>query len=133
MSVETEENHEKSQSGQSMSRLRFEPNTSITAMPTCSVMHINVILLSPFLRHSSHSNSAPKQWLAYETESCKQRHIGPETSFVALRVLKAGDNKTVRDNGNPLIFEEKETGGWRKLHNEELHNLYSSPSTRIIK
>jgi hypothetical protein len=25
-------------------------------------------------------------------------------------------------------------GGWRKLHNEELHNLYSSPSiTRIIK
>jgi hypothetical protein len=21
------------------------------------------------------------------------------------------------------------TGGWRKLHNEELHNLYSSPST----
>jgi hypothetical protein len=26
------------------------------------------------------------------------------------------------------------TGGWRKLYNEELHNLYSSPSTiRIIK
>jgi hypothetical protein len=26
------------------------------------------------------------------------------------------------------------TGGWRKLHNEELHNLYSSPSTiRLIK
>jgi hypothetical protein len=25
-------------------------------------------------------------------------------------------------------------GGWRKLHNEELHNLYSSPSMiRIIK
>jgi hypothetical protein len=25
------------------------------------------------------------------------------------------------------------TGGWRKLHNEELHNLYSSPSIiRII-
>jgi hypothetical protein len=25
-------------------------------------------------------------------------------------------------------------GGWRKLHNEELHNLYSSPSTiRMIK
>jgi hypothetical protein len=21
------------------------------------------------------------------------------------------------------------TGGWRKLHTEELHNLYSSPST----
>jgi hypothetical protein len=26
------------------------------------------------------------------------------------------------------------TGGWRKLHNEELHNVYSSPSKiRIIK
>jgi hypothetical protein len=26
------------------------------------------------------------------------------------------------------------TRGWRKLHNEELHNLYSSPSIiRIIK
>jgi hypothetical protein len=25
-------------------------------------------------------------------------------------------------------------GGWRKLHNEELHNLYGSPSIiRIIK
>jgi hypothetical protein len=26
------------------------------------------------------------------------------------------------------------TGGWRKMHNEELHNLYSSPSiNRMIK
>jgi hypothetical protein len=26
------------------------------------------------------------------------------------------------------------TGGWRKLHNEELHNLYTSPSIiRMIK
>jgi hypothetical protein len=26
------------------------------------------------------------------------------------------------------------TGGWRKLHNEEFHNLYSSPSIiRMIK
>jgi hypothetical protein len=23
---------------------------------------------------------------------------------------------------------DEATGGWRKLHNEELHNLYSSPS-----
>jgi hypothetical protein len=29
---------------------------------------------------------------------------------------------------------DEETGDWRKLHNEELHNLYSSPSIiRIIK
>jgi hypothetical protein len=26
------------------------------------------------------------------------------------------------------------TGGWRKLHNEELHNLYTSPSIiRMVK
>jgi hypothetical protein len=34
------------------------------------------------------------------------------------------------------IFETKRdevTGGWRKLHNEELHDLYSSPSiVRVI-
>jgi hypothetical protein len=29
---------------------------------------------------------------------------------------------------------EEVTGGWRKLHNEELHNLYSSPGIiRMIK
>jgi hypothetical protein len=29
---------------------------------------------------------------------------------------------------------DEETGGWRKLHNEELHNLYTSPSIiRMIK
>jgi hypothetical protein len=35
------------------------------------------------------------------------------------------------------IFGSKKyevTGGWRKLHNEELHNFYSSPSIiRMIK
>jgi hypothetical protein len=35
------------------------------------------------------------------------------------------------------IFEPKRdevTGDWRKLHNEEFHNLYSSPNTiRMIK
>jgi hypothetical protein len=29
---------------------------------------------------------------------------------------------------------DKVMGGWRKLHNEELHNLYSSPTIiRMIK
>jgi hypothetical protein len=27
---------------------------------------------------------------------------------------------------------EDVTGGWRKLHNEELHNFYSSPSVIIM-
>jgi hypothetical protein len=26
------------------------------------------------------------------------------------------------------LKRDEVTGGWRKLHNEELHNLYSSPS-----
>jgi hypothetical protein len=42
------------------------------------------------------------------------------------------DNRVLR-----RIFGPKRdgvTGGWRKLHNEELHNLYSPPSIiRIIK
>jgi hypothetical protein len=46
-----------------------------------------------------------------------------------LRVFK---NRVLR-----RIFGSKRdevTGGWRKLHNEELHNLYSSPSIiRMIK
>jgi hypothetical protein len=53
---------------------------------------------------------------------------------------------TVREEHKLRVFEnrmfrrifgpkrDRVTGGWRKLHNEELHNLYSSPSIiRIIK
>jgi hypothetical protein len=53
---------------------------------------------------------------------------------------------TVREEHKLRVFEKRllrrifgpkrdgVTGGWRKLHNEELHNLYSSPSIiRIIK
>jgi hypothetical protein len=33
-----------------------------------------------------------------------------------------------------MTLREEVAGGWRKLHNEELHGLYSSPSViRIIK
>jgi hypothetical protein len=41
------------------------------------------------------------------------------------------ENKVLR-----RIFEPKRdevTGGWRNLHNEELHDLYSSPNTSIIR
>jgi hypothetical protein len=53
---------------------------------------------------------------------------------------------TVREEHKRRVFENRVlrrvfgpkragvTGGWRKLHNEELHNLYSSPSIiKIIK
>jgi hypothetical protein len=46
--------------------------------------------------------------------------------------LRAFENRVLR-----RIFGPKRDGvrgGWRKLHNEELHNLYSSPSIiKIIK
>jgi hypothetical protein len=45
--------------------------------------------------------------------------------------LRLFENRVLR-----RIFGSKRhevTGGWRKLHNEELHNLYSSQSTRRFK
>jgi hypothetical protein len=54
---------------------------------------------------------------------------GCETWSLILREehrLRLFENRTLR-----RIFGSKRdevTGGWRKLHNEELHNLHSSPS-----
>jgi hypothetical protein len=46
--------------------------------------------------------------------------------------LRVFENRVLR-----TIFglkRDEVTGGWRKLHNEELHGLYSSPSiVRVIK
>jgi hypothetical protein len=36
------------------------------------------------------------------------------------------ENRVLRRMFRPK--RDEVTGGWRKLHNEELHNLYSSPS-----
>jgi hypothetical protein len=42
------------------------------------------------------------------------------------------ENRVLRNIFGPK--SDGVTGGWRKLHNEELHNLYSSPNIiRIIK
>jgi hypothetical protein len=60
---------------------------------------------------------------------------GCETLSLTLREehrLRVFENGMLR-----IIFGPKRdevTGGWRKLHNEELHGLYSSPSiVRVIK
>jgi hypothetical protein len=46
--------------------------------------------------------------------------------------LRVFENKMLRRIFGPK--RDKVTGGWRKLHNEELHNSYSSPSMlRTIK
>jgi hypothetical protein len=56
-------------------------------------------------------------------------------SFIS--ALKEEHRLRVFENRVLRIFGPKRdevTGGWRNLHNEELHNLYSSPSIiRMIK
>jgi hypothetical protein len=60
---------------------------------------------------------------------------GYETWSLTLREecrLRGSENRVLRRIFGPKRV--KMTGGWRKLHNEELHNLYSSPNIiRMIK
>jgi hypothetical protein len=46
--------------------------------------------------------------------------------------LRVSENRVLRRIYGPK--RDEVTGGWRKLHNEVLHGLYSSPSVvRVIK
>jgi hypothetical protein len=60
---------------------------------------------------------------------------GCETWSLRLREehkLRVLENRVFRRIFGPK--RDEVTGGWRKLHNEELHGLYSSPSIiRVIK
>jgi hypothetical protein len=54
---------------------------------------------------------------------------GCKTLYLTLREerrLRVCENRLLR--GIFGIERDEVTGGWRKLHNEELHNLYSSPN-----
>jgi hypothetical protein len=54
---------------------------------------------------------------------------GYETWFLTLREdhrLRVFQNRVLRRIFGPK--RDEVTGGWRRLHNEELHNLYCSPS-----
>jgi hypothetical protein len=59
---------------------------------------------------------------------------GCETWSLTLREehrLRVFENSVLRRIFGP---KRKEDGSWRKLHNDELHSLYSSPNTvRVIK
>jgi hypothetical protein len=47
------------------------------------------------------------------------------------RRLKVFENRVLRRIFGPKMEED---GSWRKLHNDELHSLYSSPNiVRVIK
>jgi len=41
-------------------------------------------------------------------------------------VLRVFENRMLRRMFGPK--REEVAGGWRRLHNEELHNLYASPN-----
>jgi hypothetical protein len=60
---------------------------------------------------------------------------GCETWSLTLREehrLRRFENRVLRRISGPK--RDEVTGGWRKLHNEELHTLYSSPSIiKVIK
>jgi hypothetical protein len=84
---------------------------------------------------SSHLLSKNVKVRIYKTIILPVVLYGCETWSVIVREehkLRVFENRVLR-----RIFGTKRdrvTGGWRKLHNEELHNLYSSPSIiKIIK
>jgi hypothetical protein len=57
---------------------------------------------------------------------------GCETWSLTLREehrLRVFENRVLRRISGPK--RDEITGGWRKLHNEELHNLYCSPNTMM--
>jgi hypothetical protein len=59
---------------------------------------------------------------------------GCETCSLTLKEehrLRVFENRVLRRIFGPK--REEERGGWRKLHNEEIHNLYSSPNIIRIK
>jgi hypothetical protein len=71
----------------------------------------------------------------YKTITLPVILYGSETWFLTLRerhTLRVFENKMLRRMFGPK--RDEVSGGWRKLHNEELDNLYSSPDIiRIIK
>jgi hypothetical protein len=70
----------------------------------------------------------------YETGILPAVLYGYETCSLTLREehrLRVFENRMLRRIFGP---KRKEDGSWRKLHNDELHSLYSSPNiVRMIK
>jgi hypothetical protein len=59
---------------------------------------------------------------------------GCETCSLTLKeehTLRVRENRVVMRKFR--VKRDELIGGWRKLHNEEFHNLYSSPSVMRIR
>jgi hypothetical protein len=91
-----------------------------------------------FVHHRRHTYAPPRPvtgiaLLLYVDGVCVL--YGCETWPLTVREehkLRVFGNRVLRGVFGPK--RDGVTGGWRKLYNEELHNLYSSPSIiRIIK
>jgi hypothetical protein len=56
---------------------------------------------------------------------------GRSVTFGKEHSLRVFENRVLRRIFGP---KREENGSWRKLHNDELHSLYSSPNiVRVIK
>jgi hypothetical protein len=77
---------------------------------------------------SSHLLSRNVKVKIYKTIILPVVLYGCETWYLTLREehgLRVFENRVLRGIFGPK--RDEVTGEWRKLHNEELHNLYSSP------
>jgi hypothetical protein len=94
-------------------------------------------LSATFLRNiiSFHNCCLKTKIRIYKTIILPVVLYGCETWSLALREehrLRVFENRLLRRIFGPK--RDEVTGDWRKLHNEELHNLYASPSIiRMIK
>jgi hypothetical protein len=78
---------------------------------------------------SSHLQSKHVKIRIYKTTILPVVLYGCETWSLTLREehrLRVFENRVLRRIFGPK--RDEVIGGWRKLHNEELHNLYCSPS-----
>jgi hypothetical protein len=56
---------------------------------------------------------------------------GCETWFLTFCSLRVFENRVLQRMSGPK--REAVTGGWSKVHNEELRNLYSLPHIKVTK
>jgi hypothetical protein len=92
-----------------------------------------VILIPIVFRKSGNFLMSMKQSvsLAYLITTYTQRYFRHTQTLSVEHRLRVFENRVLRIFGSK---RDEMTGGWRKLHNEELRSLYSSPSIiRMIK